>query len=50
MMRISPPRRQACRRGGFTVEHAISPNLVHQVKRKFIQRYGLEVTLETYEG
>lgn len=26
------------------------PNLVRQVKRKFIQRYGLEVAPETYEG
>ena len=26
------------------------PNLVRQVKRKFIQRYGLEVSPETYEG
>ena len=26
------------------------PNLVRQIKRKFIQRYGLQVTRETYEG
>jgi len=26
------------------------PNLVRQIKRKFIQRYGLEVSRETYEG
>lgn len=26
------------------------PNLVRQVKRKFIQRYGLQVAPETYEG
>jgi len=25
------------------------PNLVRQIKRKFIQRYGLQVTRETYE-
>lgn len=26
------------------------PNLVRQIKRKFIQRYGLQVSRETYEG
>ena len=26
------------------------PNLVRQIKRKFIQRYGQQVTRETYEG
>jgi len=26
------------------------PNLVRQIKRKFIQRYGLQVSPETYEG
>ncbi len=26
------------------------PNLVRQVKRKFVQRYGLQITPEAYEG
>lgn len=26
------------------------PNLVRRIKRKFIQRYGLEVSRETYVG
>jgi hypothetical protein len=26
------------------------PNLVRQVKRKFVQRYGLQITPESYEG
>ncbi len=26
------------------------PNLVRQVKRKFVQRYGLQITSEAYEG
>ena len=26
------------------------PNLVRQIKRKFVQRYGLEVSRDTFEG
>ena len=26
------------------------PNLVRQIKRKFVQRYGLQITPEAYEG